>query len=299
MTPPVQRAVPKVIAVAARSRSALGSRADETSRFTEECLNPDGGFRGRSAASDLYYTAFGLDCRAALGFAGDTAASESFVAARGDGEGLDFIHLVCLARCWSRLAQPPSAQAGAALLQRLERYRCDDGGYHTAGPRPQGSAYGAYLSCSSYACLGARPPGAERIPASFEGLCTPDGGYANEPGLSEGAAPATSAVLVTQALAGAAPDRTAAEWLVAQADAGGGFRATARAPIADLLSTGSGLYALLVTGRSGRIDAAAAREFVLALRHESGGFRGHLLDDIPDLEYTFHAMLALGCLDGI
>ena len=37
-------------------------------------------------------------------------------------------------------------------------------------------------------------------------------------------------------------------------------------------------------------------EFVMALQGDDGGFRGLWLDDAPDAEYTFYALLALGNL---
>ena len=65
----------------------------------------------------------------------------------------------------------------------------------------------------------------------------------------------------------------------------------------DLLSTATALFALRVAG--GKIPAGEIRqtqEFVVAHWNEDGGFCGTPADPLSDTEYTFYALLALGCL---
>lgn len=37
-------------------------------------------------------------------------------------------------------------------------------------------------------------------------------------------------------------------------------------------------------------------EFIESLWRDSGGFAGHVADEIEDGEYTFYALLSIGCL---
>ncbi len=77
----------------------------------------------------------------------------------------------------------------------------------------------------------------------------------------------------------------------------GGFLANPTAPVPDLLSTATVLYALHRLRYP--LDPArrnACLRFIESVMAESGGFCGHGMDDTPDCEYTFYALLALGCL---
>ena len=76
----------------------------------------------------------------------------------------------------------------------------------------------------------------------------------------------------------------------------GGFCANPDMPVPDLLSTAVALFAL----RTLNTDLDAMREpclnFVESLWRDSGGFAGHVTDEIEDIEYTFYALLSIGCL---
>jgi geranylgeranyl transferase type-2 subunit beta len=72
-----------------------------------------------------------------------------------------------------------------------------------------------------------------------------------------------------------------------------GFRANARAPLADLLSTFTGLWTLRQLGALDRVDTAAASQYAEQLELPTGGFHGGIWDEQTDVEYTFYG---LGCL---
>jgi geranylgeranyl transferase type-2 subunit beta len=76
----------------------------------------------------------------------------------------------------------------------------------------------------------------------------------------------------------------------------GGFRAHARIPSADLLSTFTGLVALSDLGALEQVDLAAAREYVEALELLDGGYLAGAFDDQADVEYTFYGLAAAGLL---
>lgn len=89
--------------------------------------------------------------------------------------------------------------------------------------------------------------------------------------------------------------RRAADWLLAQHDQVGGFRAVPIAPEPDMLSTAVALQALRKLGA----DISAVRPGCLAFCRSlcaEGRFAGHEGDTALDGEYTFYGLLALGCL---
>jgi geranylgeranyl transferase type-2 subunit beta len=72
----------------------------------------------------------------------------------------------------------------------------------------------------------------------------------------------------------------------------GGLRANTRIPIADLLSSFTGMLTLQDLGGFEEIDLAAMKRFVDSLELESGGYHGAAWDPAHDVEYTFYG---LGC----
>ena len=88
------------------------SRAIWSRRFLRERVNPDGGFQDRAGASDLYYTVFGLDALIALQEPLPVEQTAAYLDRFGDGAGLDFVHLACLARAWAALRRQPDPVAG-------------------------------------------------------------------------------------------------------------------------------------------------------------------------------------------
>jgi squalene-hopene/tetraprenyl-beta-curcumene cyclase len=89
-------------------------------------------------------------------------------------------------------------------------------------------------------------------------------------------------------------------WLLNQLDDSGGFRAFPQAPIPDLLSTGTALFALSLLSpsdlRPPTSDFSPSPSFIAERRGPSGGYTGHAFDTVEDVEYTYYALLALGSL---
>jgi hypothetical protein len=85
-------------------------------------------------------------------------------------------------------------------------------------------------------------------------------------------------------------------WLLDRCQSSGGFLATPKAPVPDLLSTATGLHAL--TTLKAPLDGVqeACLDFVDSLWTNRGGFYGSWLDDTLDCEYTYYGLLALGHL---
>ena len=77
---------------------------------------------------------------------------------------------------------------------------------------------------------------------------------------------------------------------------GGGFAATEQLGKADLLSTATALFALWSLRADLDLIRRPCLDYVESLWRDSGGFAGHIADEIEDVEYTFYALLSIGCL---
>jgi prenyltransferase beta subunit len=184
------------------------------------------------------------------------------------------------------------------LAGRIEKYRTPDGGYHGSPGKAGGSAYGALLAWGAYADLGLPMPQEDRLLASLLSLRLADGSFANEPGLPQGTTTTTAAAVTLCRHLQAPLLPETGQWILQQAHPSGGFLATPRAPLPDLLSTATALHAL----ESLEINYDALRDlcldFVDSLWSAEGGFHGHWADDDLDVEYTSYGLLALGHLGG-
>lgn len=274
---------------------------DSISSYLLGQINDDGGFRGRTEASDLYYTVFGMTSLSALGVEFPVEKTGSYLEGFGDGSGLDFVHLVCLARCRAIcrfLRQEENLpDSEKAMFARMEKFRSVHGGYsHVNTVTGAGSIYAAFLAYCAYEDCGLDMPERDRIFRSIERLKCRRGGYGNEENMESGTTTATAAALVLLKQAGRAIDPTVVEWLVDCCTEKGGFLAGEDAKVPDLLSTGTALHALRTVGRSLGDREDTCRGFIDLLWMENGGFAGSPLDLTTDCEYTFYALLGLGSL---
>jgi prenyltransferase beta subunit len=267
-----------MLQVARLSPKLLGESRHLVESFLRSQINPDGGFRNRAGESDLYYTVFGLESLVALQAEPPVDDIARFLLQFGNGEGLDFVHLACLGRCWAGLKRAPQWD----ILSRIE------GGYETA--------YEAFLTMGLYQDLGVAMPDPDRMLASLQTLRAEDGGFSNFPGAASGITPATAAVVTLMRQLHRDPDPALADWLLARCLPSGGFFAMPGAPVPDLLSTATALHALAGM----QVPLNGLREpcldFVDSLWTNRGGFYGHWSDDAIDTEYTYYALLSLGHL---
>ena len=277
-----------MLQVARLAPQQLGESRDLVAAFLHSRLNSDGGFQNRSGESDLYYTVFGLEGLIALQETLPSDAVARFLRQFNDGDGLDIVHLACLARCWANVSRDLDGVPSGGILARIERYRVADGGY--------GSAYNAFLALGAYQDLRQPLPQQERLLESLLSLRTQDGGFSNVPGEAQGITPVTAGAVMLLKTLGGALDSHLAVWLLDRCHASGGFLATPNAPLPDLLSTATGLHALtaLHAPLAGVQDACL--DFVDSLWTNRGGFYGTWLDDTLDCEYTYYGLLALGHL---
>jgi hypothetical protein len=274
----------------------LGDATDRVEEFFREQIHEDGGGRDRSGRSDLYYTVFVAEGLLALQRPLQEDPLRGFLDGFGDGDGLDLVHLACLARCWACLPKGAlPARRAEAISHRIERYRSKDLGFAPAPGAEIGTVYHGFLAFAAHQDLGQelRHPAALR--ASVEGLRTSDGAFANLPGQPVGTTTVTAAaVALLRSLDAPAPDDVG-PWLLARAQPDGGFSASPLAPIPDLLSTATALHALAGLHVDCSAIQPAGLDFLDTL-WTGRAFCGHWADDVQDAEYTWYALLALGHL---
>ena len=287
----------EMLQVARLAPRLLSDSAELVHDFVLGQLNGDGGFKDRQGVSDLYYTVFGIDSLAALQVEIPTAPIEKYLGSLGAGEGLDLVHLTCLARCWASVPGadiPPSARQ--SVLERLEDFRAADGGYHNAAGNPAGTIYGCFLTLGAYQDLGADFPDPKAMADFIASRRCPDGGYANQPDLPAGSTPATAAAVTLLRHVGAEAPSEAGDWLLDRSHPQGGFVATPKTPVPDLLSTAVTLHGLAGMQRDFGKVKDACLDFIDTLWTNSGSFYGTWAEDVLDCEYTYYGLLALGHL---
>jgi geranylgeranyl transferase type-2 subunit beta len=274
--------------------------------------NPDGGFSGREGGSDLYYTGFALRglavldalspeiCERATHFLRDCLHHQASV--------VDFFSLLYACLLIQMQGGPDVLADSPAdwpdrVATLLETYRTPDGGYAKTAGGSSGSTYHTFLVALCYQLLNRAVPNPDFIGRFLASRRREDGGYVEiAPMKRSGTNPTAAAVGVRQILNAQAgqdptqPDDAVAGFLAAMQNGEGGFQANARAPLADLLSTFTGMWTLERLGALELVDQSAALEFVHSLELPSGGFRGGLWDDRADVEYTFYGLGALALL---
>ena len=289
-----------MLQVARLAPQLLGESTELVESFYRSQLNEDGGFKDRDGASDLYYTAFGLQGMAALQVEVPREPLEGYLRSFGHAEGLDCVHTACLARCWASIC-PAGVDPSLAehLLQQIESYRTPDGGYHIDVDAEHGDIYGCFMALGAYEDLGRTPPNPEGILSCVSSLRTADGGYSNGYGLTMALTPPSAAAeTIIRHLAPASPgvDKDLELCLLRHIHPDGGFYAVAGAPIPDILSTATALHAL--DGMHSPIEPLreACLDYIDTLWTARGGFFGNWEDDALDCEYTYYGLLALGHL---
>ena len=125
-----------------------------------------------------------------------------------------------------------------------------------------------------------------------------DGAFADKTGTARSTTTVTAAALVLLGRLGQTIDPHAVSCLTSRMKHGG-FLAAPSAPVPDLLSTATALFALNTIQY--QIDDLPGQifEFIDACWLEDGGFAGHVLDTVSDCEYTWYGLLSLGCLTGV
>jgi len=272
-------------------------------RYLVANQNPDGGFSGRQGGSDIYYTGLALRAIAILqGLTPELCERSANYLRHRMTESATVIDL------FSLLVSGFLVQLGGGpdlfsertsdwpdrIAETLETYRTSDGGYAKALEAKSGSTYHSFLVALTFQLLDRPMP---NVPAMIDFIRSrrrDDGGYVEiAPMKRSGANPTAAAIGVLQITNALEPDAREAviEFLLGlPSEFEGGFRANDRIPMADLLSTFTASWTLDQLGAKDRIDGESVQNFALAVESPHGGFRGGLLDDGLDVEYTFYGL---------
>ena len=188
----------------------------------------------------------------------------------------------------------------AMVTDFFERFRRHDGGYAKSQRGGRGSTYHTFLVAACKQLVDAPPDDAGRIARLVKSRCREDGGFVEVDQVRDGGTNPTAAAVGLLKMHDALDEQTrteAARFLARMQIPGSGLRANARIPLADLLSTFTGLAALADLDATSSIDTAAVRRFAESLAQPGGGFRGGDFDDAADVEYTFYGLGTLALLE--
>ena len=113
----------EMLQVARLAPKLLGESAELVTQFLRSRLSEEGGFLNREDKTDLYYTVFGIEGLLAMQQTLPKDLIAGWLRQFGDGEGLDFVHLCCLARSWSALdGKALTAEQRQGMAARVEAY---------------------------------------------------------------------------------------------------------------------------------------------------------------------------------
>ena len=276
--------------------------------YLARAQRPDGGFAGRECPSDLYYTAFALRGLALLGTLDGTPAEQAmaFLKTRlsGNVPVVDFLSLIYAAAVVEMASgldtfdqQPTDWKTSVAAA--LEPLRRPDGGYAKTPEGQASSMYHSFLVVLCQQLIEQPTPEPERLIEFVRSRRREDGGFVEMNVMKRSGTNPTAAAIGLLSIFDALDDDTrdaTSEFLAEMQTDEGGLRANTRIPIADLLSTFTGLLTLADLGRFDMVDAGAARRFVNSLQLDEGGFQGAAWDPAHDVEYTFYGLGASALL---
>ena len=268
----------------------------------------DGGFAGREGGSDLYYSGFALRGLALLGelYGPPAERAAAFLRSRLGGQEsiVDFFSLVYGAALVETAAGIDIfAEAGPGwrdnVAALLESFRRPDGGYAKGPDGTASSTYHTFLVLLCMELIGRQPPQPVRIVAFLNSQRAEDGGFREIRASKRAGSNPTAAAIAALSMLDSideATRRETIEFLAEMQTDEGGLRANTRIPIADLLSTFTGLVTLQDLGGLDAIDLDGVRRFVDSLAREEGGFHGAEWDRAHDVEYSFYGLGCLGLL---
>jgi geranylgeranyl transferase type-2 subunit beta len=272
--------------------------------------NPDGGFSGREGDSDLYYTGFALRglsvldaltpeiCEKSTNFLRSCLTRQTSVV-----DFFSFLYACLLLQISGGpdvLAEAP-ADWPRRVADTLETFRTKDNGYNKSPGANSGSTYHTFLVGLCYQLLGQPFPRPQEVEQFIRSRRREDGGFVEvAPMRRSGTNPTAAAIGTLHLLHGLkhtdADTQAAADFIAQMGSDEGGLRANDRIPLADLLSTFTGMWTLELLGGLDRINRNEARNLVLDLALPNGGFKGGLWDEATDVEYTFYGLGTLALL---
>ncbi len=251
----------------------------------------DKGFRGRGTCSDLYYTEFAVRSLVMLNNLSDLAQTAEYLRHKHqwpDGVAHAF-SLLNLIRLLDKGGVRLIPEIRSQLVMTAERMtRATDR-----------SVNHLFLSAMCGELLGHKMAREPSLIHAIRKLQQPDGGFSQLDGKHPGQTNATASAVALVAMTDESSviDRQGAvEFLSSMQDECGGLKAHKDAPMADLLSTFTGLVALSSLEALDAVDLTAVARFVKELAFPEGGFHGWLGDHDRDVEYTYYGLATCSLL---
>jgi len=293
------------IRLAAGAAQLPGAVRSRHADFLTQSQRSDGGFTDREGNSDLYYTGFALRSLSILGQLYGPVAERAATFLRNEMASRNSI-VDYMSHVYGAALLDMSAGIDVLgdcsptwredVVDTLEQLRREDGGYAKSKEGGAGSTYYSFLALMCHELIGKPVPHPERLIDFVLAQCCEEGGFreirvAKRPSTNPTAA-AIGVLRSLDALDNEIRDGTISFLAEMQTDEGG-LRANTRIPIADLLSTFTGLLTLADLDAMENVDTQAASRYVERLQQGQGGFLGGAWDEAVDVEYTFYG---LGCL---
>ncbi len=290
-------------------------RAARHRDFLRRCQRDDGGFSGRAAGSDLYYTSFAVRALFLLGELSrpvcDSVADylTSWPIRRAEMQRptslIDHLSWLYTASTIALATRgnicDRFGEEAAELPATFESFRSRDGGYARTRVAGSGSTYHTFLAAAGYELLGQRPPDTDAMVDFTLSRRRDDGGFVETgPMRRSGTNPtaAAAALLIRYGRMEADVRAGIGRYLTGARDPEGGFRANLRVPAADLLSTFTAIVTAEALAFDDVVDPDATVRFVSSLERRDGGYVGGAWDDAADPEYTFYGLGTAALLRG-
>jgi geranylgeranyl transferase type-2 subunit beta len=294
--------------LAAGAAQLDGSFSRRQAEFFRRRQTAEGGFAGREGPADLYYTGFALRGLALVDELDEPIAEAAAGFLRHNlgrpMPSIDFLSLVYSAvllelACGLDVFAAAGLDPTQTVVDALAPLRRRDGGYAKTSASGHSSTYHTFLAVSCRQLIGIAEDEPERTVELIRSRQRPDGGFVELGQLRQsGTNPTAAAVGLLRLLSAVdeSTERTAAAFLSRMQNVEGGLRANTRIPVADLLSTFTGLVAIADLDAASSLDLAAVRRYVETLELDGGGFRGGGWDDKADVEYAFYGLATLALL---
>lgn len=263
-------------------------------RFIYSRQDTGGGFVNRAQHPDLYYTAFALQSLFALGQPLPCRDVGDWLAAVRIPANLPLTELCSYIRCRLLTGHGFTPEESAPVVARLqEAFPFEGVSTEALG---EASLLDAFTVAAACADLGIPGPSDATLVHLLYLTARAGGAFAATQHANEPTTVATVAgCILTRLCSGATQSDETRHWLLACRHPDGGYIAAHGLREADLLSTGCALYALRTVYQADLADQLGpVQSFLAGLWDESGGFVAQARDPVPDLEYTFHALVALG-----
>jgi geranylgeranyl transferase type-2 subunit beta len=276
-------------------------------RQTQYLLNQmqtDGGFAGREGDSDLYYTGFGLRALAVMGeLYGDPAQrAAGFLQSQLTGRTsvIDLLSLIYGAKLIEASSgidvfSGSTSHWAEQVGDFLKTLRREDGGFAKSVEGFASSTYHTFLVVLCLELLESPIESPEKIVDFLMSRKDhQEGGFreikaSKRPGTNPTAA-AIGTLRILNALDEDSIQGTVDLIAEMQTDEGG-LRANTRIPLADLLSTFTGLLTMADLRAEEELDLKMIRDFAHSLElTQAGGFQAVSLDPAHDVEYTFYGI---------